>query len=279
MIFTFLRFLTGRNMKNTKNIFLRLGLSVFSAIQATLMIMVVLSFTGKSAIAAPVIPDSDVKIAGTTITSTKTATPTSTVVPGQILTYTIVFTSDTQVGTVVITDSLSDMISFAGTITGTPIASVTTAILDETLVWTVTEVTTDSLVSLMFSAQVSSLATNGHIITNTAYISDSASIVATNPVTHRVTVSYATFLPLITKPALAQLTIESINTGDFTFEVWNLSESIKVISCSVKNNSTTHCGDFAVGTYVVKAVGTQCGTSKATITFSEGPRTLRVSCP
>lgn len=229
------------------------------------------------------IPDSFLNIRSLTITSTKTATPLVTVYPGNILTYSIIFTADTEMATVIVTDVVPSLTDFTGIITGTPPTSVTTGILGNTLVWTITDVVTNSVVALTFTTQVSNSLAYSSQITNQAWISTPSTIIATNLVSRNVPVTSTVYLPVILKnyqpPAV--LFVFSDNTGGISsVEVRELANNSLVTSCSgIGNNVTVPCGtSFPPGTYRVIAQTAKCGLLQTTITFVGGLRTLRIYC-
>jgi len=82
------------------------------------------------------------------------------------------------------------------------------------------------------------------------------------------------YLPLVTKPAPAILSIHNDNTGgNVTFSVLGTG-----VSCTVPNNTTQLCGAFPPGAYTVQ-VTSPCGPP-ATFTrdYGSGPVTTRVFC-
>ncbi len=213
-----------------------------------------------------------------TITGTKYTTPISTVTSGTCLTYTIVFTADSQTGTVVVTDPVPINTSFAGIITGAPAISITANVLNNTMVWTATDVVTNTVISLTATVKVDVILTNNLTITNIAWLSDSTGIIPTNQMIHTVAVSQTIYLPIIMKPEDTILTVVSSNTGDFVVEIRKISDNSLVITCNVSNNSSVVCGSFPPGTYNFSAIGTQCGSVTVPRTFSPGPKTIPVSC-
>jgi len=106
-----------------------------------------------------------------TITGTKTAIPTNTVESGKSLTYTIVFSSDTKIDSLVITDVVPSLTHYkSGTIGGisSDILDILPKVLDDKIMrWRVLDVLTDTLITLTFAVTVNSPISNGLTISNT----------------------------------------------------------------------------------------------------------------
>lgn len=117
---------------------------------------------------------------GQTITLTKSVNPSGIVNPGETLTYTIVFTSNGNTSLVVITDSVPLSTTYqSGSIAGTGTADVTIASdarLGNTIIWTATGVTTNSVVSLTFVVAINPTIDKNVAIINTANLSDTTAI-------------------------------------------------------------------------------------------------------
>jgi uncharacterized repeat protein (TIGR01451 family) len=82
-----------------------------------------------------------------------------------------------------------------------------------------------------------------------------------------------TFLPLVLRPPLTELSVLNDNTGDeVTFTVLGAG-----IICVVPNGELKFCGRFAPGTYNVE-VKSRCGDSVFSRTYEAGPVMTRVFC-
>jgi len=226
---------------------------------------------------------SGIQVSSLTITGTKTVLPISEIQANQELTYTIVFTTDSYQPIVVISDTFSEYTDFAGIITGTPSISISkVAQFDHTVVWTVTDVATNSTVMLTLTVQINDSLRHSAAITNQARISGTT-VVATNLVTSNAVITSYAYLPIIQKnyqpPAL--LYIQSENTGTISsVEIRKSSDNSLVTSCSnVTNNTRVQCGNpFIPGTYRLRAQTSVCGLLQTNWTFYSGSQTVTVYC-
>jgi hypothetical protein len=67
------------------------------------------------------------------------------------------------------------------------------------------------------------------------------------------------YLPIMFKPGLTTLYIQTINTGDTTIRIYDLSNT-QLLSCTVGNNAKKLCGTFpSIGSYKITAQTTRCG--------------------
>lgn len=171
----------------------------------------------------PALPVGDVSLTTAAISATKIALPAGPASPGQTLTYTIIFSADTGAGTVVVTDVVPELTTYqSGTITGTPPASLTVAYapVDNLLTWTATNVLTDSVLTLTFAVTVAAGAEPGAVISNTAWISQSAATYTTT-VAASPPVSQSTYLPVVLKNFLCSQDKYEPNDGRMTkAEAW-----------------------------------------------------------
>lgn len=227
-----------------------------------------------AAVAVTAIPDSGInmQLSQAVITSTKSSQPGNIVNAGDPLTYTIIFTSDQALASVVITDSIpaqtvlrSDTISY--TVFGG--ADITTALVDSTIVWTATNIITNSIVTATFVVTVNPNLTQEITITNTAWISET-------PVSTSITarpLSYSVFLPIIFRPVMIDLIVNVVNTGGVTL----LTIGPYQCNTPMADGANQSCGTpFPVGTYQVVAKTNRCGTLQGPVTFP--PNTLTVTC-
>jgi len=131
--------------------------------------------------------------------SVKTAEP-ATVQPGSLVTYTIVLSNSSPISSVsvLVSDPLPPSLGYvSGTIHTVPDDSGVVLADTGSITWTVV-VSPATSVALTFQAQVSAWASGGTVITNTAAISDSSTLVELNrsaPVT--VVGGYTVFMPLV----------------------------------------------------------------------------------
>ena len=86
-----------------------------------------------------------------------------------------------------------------------------------------------------------------------------------------------TYLPIITKPVLAELSVKNSTTGPVTYTVQNTPEG-NITCTNIPAGTTQACGSFTPGTYTVVVNTTQCGSGSGPVTFAPGPVTREVKC-
>jgi len=130
-----------------------------------------------------------------TISGTKTVVPIDFVSANDVLTYTIVFSSDTDMNeAIIISDTVPDLTHYKPNSISSEPKSPTVLPTDtdkQTMFWTVPKLVSNTLISLTFAVIVNSPISNGLIITNQAYISNEVTNAQTNTVVSSPTLAIA----------------------------------------------------------------------------------------